>query len=322
MNGGAAPEVVGLGSCTVDYFAMVPKILGPEEKVNCRDLHVYAGGVTANNLTQVARLGLWTGWFGKIGDDGNGKLLLQAFEEDGMDVSHVEVVPGRLSSSAWIPVDPGGGRCIYMFPNVTKEITAEEVESRHADYIRSARALHTEVSQLPIGPVLKAMEIARGAGVMVLLDLDVDPSYFTLVAGLGTLSELTKALRLTDVLAPCKAAAEELTGEKDPERMVLKLLSYGPRMVVVSDGARGCVLGTDGEAVRIPAYRVDVVDTTGAGDAFHGGLSFGLLKGWDLARTGRFANACGALCCMRVGARAMARLEEVWAFLGTAEPLP
>ena len=72
-------EVVGIGSCTVDFFALVPRLLGPEEKINADRLEIHAGGVTANNLTQVARLGAKTGWLGLIGDDGNGRIIQQAF---------------------------------------------------------------------------------------------------------------------------------------------------------------------------------------------------------------------------------------------------
>ncbi|MGB7623002.1 MAG: PfkB family carbohydrate kinase, partial [Terriglobia bacterium] len=87
-------DVVGLGSCTVDFFALVPNLIGGEEKINVNRLEVHAGGVTANNLTQVARLGASAGWFGLIGDDANGRIILDAFITDQMDTSAVERVQG------------------------------------------------------------------------------------------------------------------------------------------------------------------------------------------------------------------------------------
>src|SRR5579862_6646087 len=182
-------EVVGIGSCTVDYFAIVPRLLGPEEKINATRMEIHAGGVTANNLTQVARLGASTGWLGLIGDDDNGRIIVKAFEADGMDCSGVEIVKHELSSLTWIPVDAQGERCIYMFPNVTGKISAFQVNGRFAPHIRKAKHFHTEASQLPLVPVREAMKVAREAKVRVIFDLDVAPSFFA-QANLGTAGDL------------------------------------------------------------------------------------------------------------------------------------
>jgi sugar/nucleoside kinase (ribokinase family) len=313
----AKVDVVGIGSCTVDYFAIVPRLLAAEEKINATRMEIHAGGVTANNLTQVARLGASTGWLGLIGDDENGRIIRRAFTEDGMDASGIEIVKGEFSSLTWIPVDAAGERCIYMFPNVTGKITEFQVHSRFASHIKSAKHFHTEASQLPIDPVKQAMQIAHDANVRVIFDLDVSPAFFA-AAGLGTQEELTEALLLVDVLKPCKAAARELTGESDYEQIAKALLRLGPTVVAITLGQDGCMLATPKELVHVPAFKVDVVDTTGAGDAFMGGLSYGLLQNWDLKRVGSFANACAALCCTKVGARAMSRYEEVAKFIAQA----
>ena len=184
-------DVVGIGSCTVDYFAIVPRLLGAEEKINAERLEIHAGGVTANNLTQVARLGAKTGWLGLIGDDDNGRIITKAFEADGMDCSGIEVVKHELSSLTWIPVDAAGDRCIYMFPNVTGKISAFQVNNRFAPHIQKAKHFHTEASQLPLVPVREAMKIARAAGVRVIFDLDVSPSFFA-QANLGSEQDLAQ----------------------------------------------------------------------------------------------------------------------------------
>lgn len=307
-------QVVGLGSCTVDFFAPVPKLIGAEEKINANRLEIHAGGVTANNLTQVARLGATAGWIGLIGDDENGRIIQKEFAEDGMDTAGIEVVKGAYSSFTWIPVDVQGERCIYMFPNVTAKVTPKQIRERFARHILEARHFHTEASQLPLPPVLEAIRIAREAGVKVIFDLDVDPTYFV-QAGLGTKDELLEALRLTDVLKPCKAAARELTGESGYEQMARRLLTYGPKLVAITMGAEGCLIASSQGIAHASPFRVNVVDTTGAGDAFMGGLSYALLQGWEHERVGTFANACAALCCTNVGARAMAKLSEVNAFI-------
>jgi sugar/nucleoside kinase (ribokinase family) len=313
-------DVVGIGSCTVDFFALVPQLLGPEEKINVDRVEVHAGGVTANNLTQVARLGAAAGWIGLIGDDDNGRIIQEAFKTDGMDASGIEIVKGERSSLTWIPVDAAGERCIYMFPNVTGKISAFQVNGRFAPHIQKAKHFHTEASQLPLVPVREAMKVARGAGVRVIFDLDVSPSFFA-QSNLGSEQDLAASLRLVDVLKPCKAAARELTGESDFEKIATALLQLGPKLVAITMGAEGCLIASGGKMVHVPAFKPDVVDTTGAGDAFMGGLSYALLQGWDHVRVGLFANACAALCCTKVGARAMAKLDEVVAFIKTKSPV-
>jgi sugar/nucleoside kinase (ribokinase family) len=312
-------DVVGIGSCAVDYFAIVPRLLGPEEKINATRMEIHAGGVTANNLTQVARLGAGTGWLGLIGDDENGRLIRKAFADDAMDLSGIEIVKGEYSSLTWIPVDAAGERCIYMFPNVTGKISVHQVDARFAPHIRKAKHFHTEASQLPIAPVKQAMRVAKDANVRVFFDLDVSPGFFC-QSGLGTQEELVAALKFADVLKPCKAAARELTGKSDPEEIALQTLTLGPAICAVTMGADGCIIASREKTVHVPAFKVTVVDTTGAGDAFMGGLSYALLQGWDLARVGLFANACAALCCTKVGARAMSKLGEVVAFIKSHSP--
>jgi len=314
-----ATEIVGIGSCGIDYFAIVPRLLGPEEKINADRLEIHAGGVTGNNLTQVARLGARAGWLGLIGDDEAGRLITRAFAEDALDLSGIEVVKGEKSTFTWIPVDPRGERCIYMFPNVNGTLTAGQVRARFAPHILRARHFHTEASQLPLPPVTEGMRVARDAGVRVIFDLDVAPSYFA-QAGLGDQSDLIAALQLVDVLKPCKAAAREITSESDYEKMAAKLLSFGPKIVAVTMGAEGSLVASAQAMVHVPAFKVDVRDSTGAGDAFMGGLSFGLLQGWEHREVGVFANACAAICCTKVGARAMGKREEVMALIKSQRP--
>ncbi len=307
-------DVVGIGSCGIDYFAIVPRLLGPEEKINAERMEVHAGGVTGNNLTQVARLGAKAGWLGLIGDDESGRLITRAFAEDGLDLSGIEVIKGEKSTFTWIPVDAQGERCIYMFPNVNGKLSAEQVRTRFAPHITRAKHFHTEASQLPLAPVREGMRIARESEVRVIFDLDVAPSYFA-QARLGSEEDLVETLRLVDVLKPCKAAAREITGETDYEKMAAKLLALGPKIVAVTMGAEGSLIGAEGKKEHVPAFQVQVVDSTGAGDAFMGGLSFGLLQGWEYRQVGLFANACAAICCTKVGARAMGRRDEVLALI-------
>jgi len=153
----------------------------------------------------------------------------------------------------------------------------------------------------------------------VIFDLDVSNSYFD-HAKLATEKDLISALQLVDVLKPCKAAAREITGETDYEKIAVKLLALGPKVVAVTMGAEGALIASAGKMAHVPAFKVSVVDTTGAGDAFMGGLSYGLLQDWDHRRVGLFANACAAICCTKVGARAMGTRNEVVALIKSQHP--
>jgi len=312
-------DVVGIGSCGIDYFAIVPRLLGAEEKISAERMEIHAGGVTANNLTQVARLGVKTGWLGLVGDDENGTLIKKSFTDDGMDISGVEVVKGERSTMTWIPVDAQGERCIYMFPNINGKITCYQVRNRFAPHIKKAKHFHTEASQLPLVPVKEGMLVAKDAGVRVFFDLDVTPNFFAQM-NLGGQEDLVASLKLVNVLKPCKAAARELTGQNDYDKIAEELLRLGPDLVAITQGAEGCLIASKEKTVHVPAFKVKVVDTTGAGDAFMGALSYGLLQGWDFQRLGLFANACAALCCMKVGAREMCKLHEVIAFIKANSP--
>jgi sugar/nucleoside kinase (ribokinase family) len=163
------------------------------------------------------------------------------------------------------------------------------------------------------------MQIANAADVRVIFDLDVAPSYFA-QANLGSADELVAAMKMVDVLKPCKAAAREITGETDYEKMARKLLALGPKIVALTMGADGSLIATEKEMAHIPPFKVSVTDSTGAGDAFMGGLSYGLLQKWDLPRVGTFANACAAICCTKVGARSMGRRDDVLKLIREQRP--
>src|SRR5258708_33709825 len=173
------PEVVGIGSCGIDYFAIVPRLLAADEKINADRLEIHAGGVTGNNLTQVARLGASAGWLGLIGDDESGRLITKAFADDGLDLSGVETIKGEQSTFTWIPVDAHGERCIYMFPNINGKLSVELVRSRFAPNIKSAKHFHTDASQLPLPPSQAGRQAAPQAGVVVTVEIDGSPTYLT-----------------------------------------------------------------------------------------------------------------------------------------------
>jgi sugar/nucleoside kinase (ribokinase family)/D-arabinose 5-phosphate isomerase GutQ len=302
---GRERDLVGIGSMVVDLIYRTPRIIGPEEKIildkypGRESVRQLVGGVTLNHLAWASILGLRVGIFGKQGDDDYGRFLRK-----GMDRYHIDqhiTTDGSSSSFALLFVDPSGARAIYMSPAATSETTGDYVRAEHAHYIASAAMMSTEISQLPLDAVVAALEVARAAGTTTILDVDVPPS--DALKSLGTQQQFEAALRLSDYLKPSKAAAIELTGISDALDAAKALRErYAARAVVITDGESGCAISSDEFTDRVPARRIKAFDSTGAGDAFLGGMITGLHRGLGWRDTMLLANACGAACCELSGA--------------------
>jgi arabinose-5-phosphate isomerase len=307
----------------VDRVHRTPRILPPDAKAILRDVagtgpvRTAVGGVVLNHLGWAAVLGLRTGIFGKQADDEGGRFLRAAMDALGME--RQLRLDGSASSVAEIFVDDAGARAIYMAPGATSETSAEEVRTHHAGFIRRAARLTTEVSQLPLAAVQAALEIARAARIPTVVDLDVPPS--DALPGLGDAAALEAVLRGADLLKPAKLAAREVVpaAGPDPLAMARAMRSrFGCGAVVVTDGEAGCAIAAEGFAGFVPARAVKALDSTGAGDAFLGGLLAALHLGLGWEAAGRLANACGAACVEKLGAfpddpeRARARVLELY----------
>ena len=298
-------DLVGIGSMVVDLIYRAPRIIGSEEKIALGKYETgeavkkLVGGVTLNHLSWASLLGLRVGIFGKQGDDEYGRFLRAGMDRYRID-KHI-TLDGSSSSFAHIFVDPEGGRAIYMSPAATSETTGAYLRARHADYIRGSRMLSTEISQLPLDAVVAALEIAREAGVTTVLDVDIPRS--DAIKSLGSVEDFERALKLADYLKPSKAAVAEMINEDDALRAAEILRGrYGARAVIITDGEAGCAIASDGLSDWVPSYRTRAIDSTGAGDAFLGGMVAGLNYGLSWKDALKLANACGAACCEISGA--------------------
>ena len=322
----AAPrlDLVGIGSVVADRMHRVPRLIGADEKIILRPLErgrsreTHVGGLMLNQLGWAALLGLRAGVFGKQADDEDGRFLRAAMDRHG--IVRQLVLDGSASSFADIYVDDAGGRAIYMAPGATSETTPDDVRRHHVEWIRSAARVSTEVSQLPLATALEVLRIAREARVPTVLDLDVPPSQA--VPGLGDAAALEALLAAADLLKPSKSAARELVPAAGDDAVAIATAlraRFGCAAVVVTDGEAGCAVAAEGGPWRVVAPRARaVVDTTGAGDAFLGGLLFGLARGLDFEGAAALANACGAACVEQLGAfpedreAALARVRELY----------
>ncbi|TFG96965.1 MAG: hypothetical protein E4H11_02630, partial [Myxococcales bacterium] len=300
-------DVAGIGSMVVDRVHRTARILGVDEKGLLGDVagagpvQTFVGGVVLNHLGWAACLGLRTAIFGRQAQDANGRFLRDAI--DRLGIERDLVLDGSASSVAEIFVDAAGGRAIYMAPGATAETTADQVRRDHAATIRRAARLTTEVSQLPLAAAREALEIARAAGIPTLVDLDVPPA--DALRTLGSEAELDAVLRGADLLKPGKAAARELAEDARADALGLARVlraRFGNAAVVVTDADAGCAIAAEDFTGWVHAKPVRAVDTTGAGDAFLGGLLAALRVGLGWEQAGRLANACGAACVEKLGA--------------------
>jgi arabinose-5-phosphate isomerase len=334
MSTEAAPgalDLVGIGSMAVDRIHRVPKVLGPEEKGVLREIdgvgpvQNHVGGVMLNQLGWAAALGLRVGITGRQGSDAAGQFLRNAMDRSGIE-RHI-IKGDEASTLAEIFVADDGGRAIYMAPGATLATHAEHIRADHAGFIQRAARFSTEISQLPLDAVREALTIARAAGIPTVLDFDVTPS--DALTSLGDEATLFEVLALVDLLKPSKAAVRELVpGSADDALGLARALRerFGCGAVVVTDGEAGCAIHTAEFEGVVAAKPAKVIDTTGAGDAFLGGLLTALHLGADWPSAGAFANACGAACCEQLGAfpedalAARARVAEGARASGVAFP--
>jgi arabinose-5-phosphate isomerase len=312
----------------VDEIHLAKRIVAAEEKgllradPSGRVVSRQVGGVTLNHLGWARVLGLRTAIFGKQADDPNGRFLRAGMERLGIE-HHIDL-SGGASSFAQIYVDPDGARAIYMARGATAELTPEEVDRKHRSVIESAALVTTEVSQVPLAAARRVLEIARAAGAMTVVDLDVPIG--DAVPALGTEDELHAVLSLADVLKPSLAALEGVVAPGSARARARELAEKtGAKLVALTLGAAGSLLFREGEVVISPAASVSVLDTTGAGDAYLGGLLAALSHGLDLENAARLGNACGGACCEQIGAfperarESRARVLELYASLGGSE---
>ena len=284
-------DIVGLGLATIDVMTLVPQLPQHDEVFRARRILLEGGGPVATALVAAARLGASTAYLGPIAPTTWGGLTRAGLEREGVDTNHAPTRPGGEQAVSVILVDQATGQRSILFDRGEMvELSPDEVP---ADLIASARALHLDGVHLEAA--CHAAQIARRAGVLVSFD-----------GGAGDLWTGTeRLLPLVDLLVVARRFAESHTGQADPLLAGPALLAtYRPRQVVITDGARGCWYWDTGEHFHQPAFLTDAVDTTGAGDVFHGAYLYATLQGWPARNCLAFAAATAALKCRALGGRA------------------
>jgi sulfofructose kinase len=283
-------EAVGLGYCAYDILALLPDLpdFDAVAGIHLTDLVHDGGGPVGTALATLAHLGARTGYLGILGDDLEGRFLHDLFGREGVDVTRLRV-----------RADVGTNVCLLLVEGATarrailchQRVHSTDLTLGDADrvYIQSARVLHLDGQFMPAA--IQAARWAREAGLKVCFD------------GNHPRPGLDELLPLVDWLVVAEPFPAAYTGLSHPEAAARALLALGPEVLVITHGERGCQVWTGDDHFQAPGFAVHAVDTTGAGDAFHGGFIYGMLQGWNLRRVAAFANAVAALNCQTLGGR-------------------
>jgi sugar/nucleoside kinase (ribokinase family) len=308
-------DVVGLGACGVDLRVKTLKLPTANHKVTTLNFEISDGGVTANNLVQSSKLGLKVKWIGALGNDSWKNHLIKSFQKNHILTDYI-AVKNQPTQQFWVITDPEGEWNMTGILGATRQITADHIKNNFSHVISKAKHFHTEVAVIPLAAALQGAKIARANNVKVFVDIDDDPWYLIEKEKIGTKKQLLDLLKITDIVKLSKTGALGLTKEKTfSSKVVKRILSLGPKLVVITLAEKGCYIGTSGKIIYSKGFKVKTIDTVGAGDAFMGGLSYGILKNWPLEKIGTFANACGAFKCTKFGTRASGNLKQINKFI-------
>jgi sulfofructose kinase len=286
MTNSSKVDVVGVGLNATDTLIPVAHYPSRGSKVEFRSAKVLPGGQVATAMIACRQWGLRARYIGKVGDDIAAELHRSEFARLGVE-AHLFTAPGCPSQQAFILVDDGGERTVLWKRDDRLTLRPEELQR---DWIVHSRALHLDGHDTTAAST--AAGWARAAGVPVIADLD------ELYPG------VEKLLRSVDYLITSRDIPGRLMEEPDLRKSLPALRErFGSRLTAATLGEEG-VLAWDGTQFHYaPAFRIQPVDTTGAGDIFHAAFIYALLQGWPLPRQLDFACAAAALNCTAIGAR-------------------
>jgi len=302
-------KVVVVGSANMDMVAFAPKLPAPGETVLGSRFEMACGGKGANQAVACARLGAETWFIGRVGMDAFGDMLLQSFREAGVRIDFVRRDPETPSGVALIFVDETGQNEIVVALGANGRVSREDIDAVSVVW-DGAKALLVQF-EIPLSTVGYAIGEASRHGAIVVVNPAPAPREPLPEEWFG----------LVDVWTPNEREIEGLTGIavtdlESAERAAKALLDKGAKAVVLTLGANGSLLATHEFTRHFPAFQVQAIDATAAGDAFAAALTVKLAEGAPLEEAVIFANAAGALACTKVGAQpSMPTRNEVENFL-------
>jgi len=281
-------DVVGMGCAAMDIVALVDHVPAADEKMHALAMDRQGGGPVGPALTVVARMGFRAAFAGQVGDDFAGQFIIDEFRREGVDLRGEVVHPRTQSQISLVLVHRATGkRTVISGRGELAEAVCDRL--RH-EMARRCKILHVDCYDMDAA-ICFADECKMAGGAVVYDAGSVKDGSAELLAR-------------TDVAVVSRVFAEQMFGQDDWEAACRALAEMGPSYTGVTLGEAGAVGLADDEFFEVAAFPVEVVDTTGAGDVFHGALDVAILKGWDFKKCLTFAAAVAAMKCRRLGGRA------------------
>ena len=298
-------DAVGFGLNAVDHLIVVPEYPAFDSKVRFTEYEKSAGGETASAMVCLQRLGLKSAYAGRFGSDEDGRFGLRAIQYEGVNLDFAEMIDGADNQIAFIIIDSRSGERTIIWDR--DERLSYRPDEAPIELATRGRVLHIDAHDPPAcGLMARA---AHDAGAIVTADID------------NIYEGLLDLLPLIDVLITSAELPHRMTGISDERASLVEMKArYGCAIVGATLGARGALIYCEGQFIESPAFEVPggCRDTTGAGDAFHGGFIYGMLRSEDLETCMKLGNAVAALKCRSLGGRAALPVEsELREFLAT-----
>jgi ribokinase len=281
-------DCLGFGVCPIDYLCILKSYPLLDDKLEALESDVQGGGPVPTAMVTLSRLGKKAIFTGRAGNDPEGKFVKNQLEKGGVNSDFLIIDSQMKTPKAFIWVDKKTGKRTVVLDQLKLKRTRSS-ELRFLDEVK-IKYLHLDARDIDINIYLAKW--AKKMGTEVILDM-------------GSLrGDFLKLLPLVDYLVVSKRFACGYTELNDPVEACRRLLSQGFKTVVITLGEKGAVAGEKDTVFQVPGYKVNVVDTTGAGDVFHGAFIYGLCEKWPLKKIVQFSNACAALKCTKLGGRA------------------
>ncbi|HZY81710.1 MAG TPA: ribokinase [Cyclobacteriaceae bacterium] len=286
-------KILVIGSSNTDLITNVERFPKAGETISGKHFMQVMGGKGANQAVAAHRLGGNVKFVTCLGNDSNGRNTLSYFNEQGLDVSNALVVDHAPTGTAVILVNDEGENCIVVTPGANHEIFPGHIDRIEEEVARAAMIMLQ--MEIPFATVTHVINLASKYKVPVLLN--VAPA-----REIGA-----DLLKLIEILVVNENEGERVSGQLissiGEEGVIDKLLSMGAKTVILTLGKKGCIVKNSSVTKYIPAFEVEAVDTTGAGDTFCGAVAAALSRGVDLIEAVKFATAASAICVTRMGAQ-------------------
>jgi sulfofructose kinase len=294
-------DVVGMGLNSVDFLTVVPEFPAPNSKMKMLQFSKQGGGQVATALVALSRWGVKAKYIGKVGADELGQFSLESMRQERVDVSSVTIEPNVTNQVATILVDGSTGDRTILW-NRDDRLMYRGGELRKEE-VCCGKLLHLDGHD--IRAAIQCARWAKEENIPTVVDLDKVESLT---------SELIQEI---DFLITSSRFPTLYAGISDQKAAFLELQKQAPGFLCTTLGPSGAMAWVNGEIFYADGLNVKALDTTGAGDVFHGGFIYGLLQNWEVEKILRFANAAAALKCLDLGGRrGIPTLDKIHEFMG------